>query len=167
MTAENPHTDRFQIFNHDNGEVAHVTMSEATHRISMDRSWSRDPPPPRDWQREVPKYKVLRDIEPVTVERMRSESPWQQCSDPNLWQYGTRSVKAGEIIECKEWPHESFAPLNYAAKKVHEFFTTRQRSRMNRSPWIEGRVLLDDGMTFSNVSVAALRPAPPMVEVRL
>jgi hypothetical protein len=118
-----------------------------------------DPPPP-GWERETPKYRVIRDIHPAPKARFRFEPPFTNCSDSDTWQYGTRTMKAGEIIETREWPHPSFFPLNYGAKKVLDFFATRQKSRLARSPWEGDRLRLDDGLTGTTV----VKVVPPQLQ---
>jgi hypothetical protein len=117
-----------------------------------------DPPP--GWEREIPKYRVIRDIQRAPKARFRFEPPFANSSDSDTWQYGTRMMKAGELIETTEWPHPSFFPLNYGAKKVLEFFTTRQKSRMQRSPWQDNRLHLDDGLT----GTAIVSVVPPQLQ---
>jgi hypothetical protein len=107
--------------------------------------------PPPGWEREIPKYRVSRDIQKTPKARFRFEPPFAHSFDSDVWQYGTRLMKAGEIVETTEWPHPSFHPLNYAAKKVLDFFTTRMKSRMQRSPWAGDRIRLDDGLTGPGV----------------
>jgi len=53
-------------------------------------------------------------------------------------------MKSGEIVEAREWPHPSFHPLNYSAAKVLDFFNTRMKSRLQRSPWRGDRLHLND-----------------------
>jgi hypothetical protein len=115
-------------------------------RCGIDPMTSFSAPPP-GWERETPKYRATRDIEPSPNDRHRFEPPFATLSDPSVWQYATRIVNAREEIETKEWPHPSFFPLNYSAKKVLDFYTTRQRSRLGRSPWRGDRLVLDDGLT--------------------
>jgi hypothetical protein len=116
--------------------------------------------PPLGWNRETPKYRVIRDIHPTPKARFRFEPPFASSSDSDTWQYGTRTMKAGEEIETREWPHPSFFPLNYGARKVLDFFTTRQKSRMQRSPWQDDRLQLDDGLTGS----AVVHVVPPQLK---
>jgi hypothetical protein len=103
--------------------------------------------PPPGWEREVPRYRVTRDIHPSPNSRHRFEPPFASLSDSNVWQNAERDYKAGEEIETRDWPHPSFRPLNYSAGKVLDFFNTRQKSRLPRSPWIGDRIRLDDGLT--------------------
>jgi hypothetical protein len=103
--------------------------------------------PPPGWEREVPRYRATRDIHPSPNSRHRFEPPFASLSDSSVWQFSERPIKAGEIIETREWPHASFSPLNFSAAKVLEFFNSRQKSRLGRSPWPHDRLVLDDGLT--------------------
>jgi hypothetical protein len=123
--------------------------------------------PPPGWERETPKYRVIRETKPSPKARFRFEPPFASSSDSDVWQFGERTLKAGEIIETREWPHPMFFPLNYAAKKVLEFFNSRQKSRLGRSPYAAGGHLqLDDGLSNPLPKIVApqvhpmdLRPA--------
>jgi hypothetical protein len=119
-----------------------------------------DPPP--GWIRELPKYRVMRDVHPAEKARFRSEPPFTSTSDSSAWQYGTRILKAGEIIETGEWPHNSFFALNFSAKKVLAFFSASQKSRLPRSPWSGDRLRLDDGLAGNLVVQAAAPQLQPM-----
>jgi hypothetical protein len=103
--------------------------------------------PPPGWERETPKYRATRDIQPAPKARFRSEPPFGTVFDSDVWQYGTRPIKSGETIETKEWPHPSFHPLNYSAGKVLDFFKSRMKSRLPRSPWFGDSLRLDDGLS--------------------
>jgi hypothetical protein len=100
-----------------------------------------------DPRTEVPRYRATRDVHPSPNSRHHFEPPFASFSDSDVWQYATRIVNAREEIETREWPHPSFFPLNDAAKRVHSFFTTRQKSRLPRSPWRVDRIVLDDGLS--------------------
>jgi hypothetical protein len=102
---------------------------------------------PQGWQFEVPRYRATRDLKPATKNRFRFETPFASLADSSEWQYGERPFEAGEIIESQSWPHPSFFPLNDSARKVLEFFKTRQKSRLPLSPWRGGRIALDEGLT--------------------
>ena len=68
---------------------------------------------------------------------------------------------AGEVIETREWPHASFRPLNYGAKKVLDFFNLQMKSRLPRSPWYGDRLRLDNGLsdtTIPSVTPPQLQP---------
>src|SRR5712675_582092 len=106
---------------------------------------------PPGWERETPKYRATRDIQPAEKARFRSETPFAHSFDSNTWQYGYRPIQTGEIVETREWPHASFRPLNYSAAKVLDFFNTRMKSRLPRSPWEGDRLRLDDGLTGAGI----------------
>jgi hypothetical protein len=122
--------------------------------------------PPPGWQFETPKYRVSRDLRPAQRARYRSEPPFAQMLDSDTWQYGSRPLKAGEIIETREWPHASFRALNYAAVKVLEFFNLEIKSRLPRSPWNGDRLRLDNGLTGNTVTADdATTPKVPRVSL--
>jgi hypothetical protein len=103
--------------------------------------------PPPGWERETPKWRASRAVYPSPNSRHKLESPFASLSDPDVHQFATRPINAGEEFSSREWPHPSFIPLNYSARKVLDFFTTRQKSRLGRSPWQGDRIVLDDGLT--------------------
>jgi hypothetical protein len=103
--------------------------------------------PTEDWKHEVPRYRATRDVHPSPNDHHRFEPPFASLSDSSVWQQAERPVKAREEIETKNWPHPSFHPLNYSAGKVLDFFNSRQKSRLGRSPWQVDRIVLDDGLT--------------------
>jgi hypothetical protein len=108
---------------------------------------SNGSPAPPGWEREIPKYRVARGLQPAPKARFRFEPPFSTISDSDVWQYGAQPVKAGEEIETREWPHPSFRPLNFSAGRVLDFFNSRMKSRLPRSPWAGDRIRLDDGLT--------------------
>jgi hypothetical protein len=104
--------------------------------------------PPLNWRKEMPVYRVRVETRPAPKERFRFEPPFAQIMDPSEWQYGTRVWPAGSVIETTEWPNPgSMTALNYSAREVMEFFNSRHKSRLPRSPWHDGRVRLDDGLS--------------------
>jgi hypothetical protein len=104
--------------------------------------------PPPGWEREIPRYRVSRDVHASPKSRHRFEPPFASSTDNDCWQYAERDYKAGDLVETREWPHPSFFPLNYSAKKVLEFFNSRIKSRLPRTPYgPDGRLRLDDGLT--------------------
>jgi hypothetical protein len=150
---------------HRDGRERTVGVHEASRlvgagTIGADKEWSLHKPPPIGWQFETPKYKATRDVEPAPKARFRSEPPFTTPSGIDIWQYGERPIKAGEIIETREWPHPSFRPLNYCAGKVLDFFNMRQKSRLARSPWAGDRIRLDDGLTGPGI----VQPVTPKVQ---
>jgi hypothetical protein len=117
---------------------------------------------PVNWEKELPLYRVSRDVHPSPKARARTEPPVSSSSDPDMYQYAERPMKAGEIFEITDWPHPSFRPLNYSAAKVMEFFSRDVKSRMQRSPWVAGRVQLDNGLTGSLTPQTTPPPLQPM-----
>ncbi|WP_213775435.1 hypothetical protein [Bradyrhizobium sp. dw_78] len=104
--------------------------------------------PSLNWRHEIPKYRISRDTKPAPKERFRFEPPFSSSSESDVWQYGERIHKAGEAIETTEWPNPgTMTPLNFSAQRVLEFFTSRQKSRLQRSPWRDGQIHLDDGLS--------------------
>lgn len=148
-------SDRTTIYCRD-GTSETLPADQARYRAYLHPDeWSLTPPPPADWDREIPKYRVARDLLPASRARYRAEPPFTSMSD-DCWQYGERPVVAGEIITTTHWPHPSFRPLNYSAEKVITFFNGAMKSRLSRSPWHDGCIRLDNGI--SN--------APRIVDVR-
>jgi len=152
------------------GREKTIDVNEAARLVGCGQTgphggeWSFTKPPPLNWEFEVPRYKATQDVPPATLARFRFETPHAE-NYTGCWQYGTQLVKAGEEIETKEWPHESFQPLNYSAERVIEFFNRGFRSRMPLSPWHEGCIRLDNGM--SNASgIAVVRPQPAPFNTR-
>jgi hypothetical protein len=149
--------DKTTTIYHVDGREQTIDVQQASRVTYNDKDWSFHKPPPLNWEREVPRYKATRDLRPVERDRYRSETPFAKVFDSSIWQYGTRTIKAGEIIETKEWPHESFHPLNYGAGQVLDFFNMRQKSRLPRSPWYGDRIRLDDGLS-GQIHVEIARP---------
>jgi hypothetical protein len=111
--------------------------------------------PPLNWKREVPKYRISHDTKPAPKDRFRFEPPFSSGSESDVWQYGERVHKAGEIIETTEWPNPgTMTRLNYSAREVMEFFVSRQKSRLGRAPWRD-QVFLDDGLSGPLPKIAA------------
>lgn len=116
--------------------------------------------PPLDWKRTIPKYRVSRDTMPAPKMRFRFEPPFASASDASTWQYGERVHQAGEIIETTEWPNPgTMTPLNYSARQVIEFFTSRQKSRLTLAPWRDDQVFLDDGLSAAGPASQITPPA--------
>jgi hypothetical protein len=139
---------------------------EANHAAEEVRrrpgEWSFTKPPPIGWERETPKYRAAREVHPAQKVRFRFEPPFAMTIDNSAWQYGTRVIAAGEIVETREWPHPSFHPLNYAAEKVLDFFNNRQKSRLPRSPFYGDSLRLSDGMSGPMVVKPTLPQLQPM-----
>ena len=125
--------------------------------------------PPLNWKRTLPTYRIARETLPSPKERHRFELPFTSMSDASTWQYSEKVHKPGEIIETTFWPNPgTMTALNFSARQVTEFFTTHQRSRLQLSPWADGQVRLDDGLSNplpkilgSQVQPVRLQPAEP------
>jgi hypothetical protein len=104
---------------------------------------------PSGWEREVPKYKATRPVHASPNPRHRLEPPLTFIWDDGVWQFAEQGqeIASGEEISTTAWPHPSWRPLNRSAEKVIDFFNSRQRSRMALSPWRNGRIDLDDGLS--------------------
>jgi hypothetical protein len=155
---------------HRDGREKTVDVHEASRlagagTVGASKDWSFHRPPPPGWEREVPKYRVTRDVHPLPQQRSRFEPPHAMISDNDAWQYAERPVKAGDIIDTKEWPHPSFAPLNYGAERVLEFFNSRMKSRLTTSPWYGDGLRLDDGLT-GNIIMSADPPQLKRMDLR-
>ena len=122
--------------------------------------------PPLNWRREVPKYRISRDTRPAPKERFKFEPPFSSSSDPAVWQYSDKLYRANEVIETTEWPNPgTMTPLNYSAAKVLEFFNSAPKSRLQRSPWRDGQLFLDTGL--SNPLPKIGLPKLPTVDMAL
>jgi hypothetical protein len=145
------------------GKTETLDANQAANKVRLDpAAWSFTKFPPPNWEFEPPRYRASREVRPSPKGRHRLEPPFSMSiDDGHVWQYGTRVIAAGEIIETREWPHPGFHPLNYSAEKVLEFFINRPKSRMTQSPWLGDRVRLSDGMSgpmIVNPTVAQLEP---------
>jgi hypothetical protein len=109
--------------------------------------WSLTKPPPLNWERTVPRYRLSRDLKPAEKARFRSEPPFAETWISDVWQYGERHYEAFEEISTTAWPHPSMRPLNYAAERVHAFFISGMKSRLQIAPWRDGQVRLEDGIS--------------------
>jgi hypothetical protein len=61
-------------------------------------------------------------------------------ADDHTWQYGLKAHAARETIETTSWPHPSFYPMNESARCIRDFFLTRDKARLLRSPWHGDRI---------------------------
>jgi hypothetical protein len=129
-------------------------------QVGAGKDWSSIKPPPQGWEREVPRYRIVREVHPAAKSRFRFEPPFAHSSDSDAWQYGTRTHMAGEIIDTKEWPHPSFHPENYSARRVLDFYNSRQKSRLTRSPWLDNSVRLGD----ADSGPAIVSAVPPQLK---
>jgi hypothetical protein len=150
---------------HCDGRERTLNVLEAAREVHAGGGWSTVKPPPPGWERETPQYRVTRELKPAEKARFRLEPPFAHSFDSNVWQYGERPLKAGEILETTAWPHPSFHPLNFAAQKVLAFFNAAMKSRLPLAPFYGGQVRLDDGLTGSIV-VSVVPPQLQPVDLR-
>jgi hypothetical protein len=123
-----------------------MTTTRTVDAIPADR----EPIPtvaPRDWETSIPRYRVTNAVKPAEKARFRLEPPFASVMNPEVWQYGTEPLARNQIVETTEWPHPNWVPLSYSAKKTLEFFNSGIKSRMARSPWHNGRLVLNDGVS--------------------
>lgn len=111
---------------------------------------------PTGWDRQIPRYLATRALKPPERERYKFERPFTTCGDPDTWQYLTQPIAAGQKIETTSWPHDSFLPLNETAKQILAFFKLQMKSRLTQSPWRDGRMYLDNGMTGGVITPAMM-----------
>ena len=123
--------------------------------------------PPLNWRKEMPRYRVRIETRPAPKARFRFEPPFASQSDSDIWQYGEKIWPAGSVIETDQWPCAgTFVPINYSAREVLNFFNSRQKSRLPRSPWADGRVRLDDGLSNPMPKITAPQPERVNLEPR-
>jgi hypothetical protein len=123
--------------------------------------WSAQPLPPRDWNREIPRYKVVRSLRPASRPRYRTEPPFESMSDNDCWQYGDRFYAAGEEIESTAWPHPSMRGLTFGAEKILQFLNGTMKSRLALAPWHQGRIRLESGIGGAPVLTDVRPPQVP------
>jgi hypothetical protein len=162
--------DKMTTIFHQDGREQTIDVHEASRLVGAGQAgagkgWSFHKPPPDNWNFETPKYRATRDLRPAERDRHRSEPPFAKVFVSDVWQFGERPIKAGEIIETRAWPHESFSPLNYGAGRILDYFNQRQKSRLARSPWYGDRLRLDDGLT-GPVHVEIARPQVQPMNLR-
>jgi hypothetical protein len=110
--------------------------------------------PHSNWERIVPIYRSTRAVHPSSKIRHRFEQPFAKMDDPAEWQYGEKPVQAREEITTTSWPHPSFHAVNYSAERVLQFFNSRMKSRLPRTPWRGDRIVLEDGLTGAPPNIA-------------
>jgi hypothetical protein len=140
--------------------AAEISRMASCGQVGAGKDWSSVAPPPLGWERIVPRYRVTRDVQPAEKSRFRFEPPFTEIWS-GAWQYGEKSHAAGEEIETTAWPHPSFMPLNFSAERVLEFFKASIKSRLTVSPWHQGRIRLDTGLsgTLPKLQTLTSRPA--------
>lgn len=136
------------IYNTDTGEARTLPSVQAEHlaRNSLGL-WSFKAPLPRDWDREVPRYRTSMDLHPSAYARHRQEPPFTSTTDTHMWQYAEHPIAAGSEIETTSWPQASMVPLNETAKRTLAAFKSSPKSRLPQSPWRNGRLYLETGLS--------------------
>ena len=150
---------------HVDGRQREMEVNEAARLIGYGqagagRGWSFLRPPPVGWEREVPRYKATRDLQPSPNSRHRLEPPFEKIWDDSVYQYGERPIMRGEIVLTRKWPHESFMPLNFGAERVLSYFNSHMKSRLPGSPFRGDQIVLDDGLT----GPAIVQPVAPQLQ---
>lgn len=136
------------IYNESTGEARTIPHVQADHLVRNSRGeWSFTAPLPKGWDHEVPRYRTSMDLQPSQYARHRQEPPFTSSTDAHMWQYAERPIAAGQEIESPLWPHASMVPLNETAKRVLEFFKSSPKSRLTQSPWRNGRLYLETGLS--------------------
>jgi hypothetical protein len=156
-----------KLYNTITGESRMFPQVQADHLARNSYGeWTAAKALPAGWNRELPTYKVTRDLKPSPKQRFKFETPFSHQTDSDEYQYGERILKAGEVITTDKWPHASMMPLNETARRVLEFFGSHQKSRLPQTPWVGGRLRLDDGLSGAPPQHETLRPpsAPSLVK---
>ena len=149
------------IYNVD-GTIATLPGEQARYRVYMNPGeWSLTPPPPLNWDREIPRYKIVRSLYPASRPRYRTEPPFESMSDNDCWQYGDRFYAAGEEIESLAWPHASMRGLTFGAEKILQFLNGTMKSRLALAPWRQGRIRLESGIGGAPVLTDVRPPQVP------
>jgi hypothetical protein len=131
-----------------------------TTTSSADRQAAIPSEPPKGWENETPRYRIIIETHPSQNSRFKFEPPHTSASDGS-YQYGDRILKRGEIVETRQWPHSAFFPLNEAAKRVLAFYNSRQHSRLPLTPYdYAGRLRLDDGLSGPLPKITAPQVQP-------
>jgi hypothetical protein len=142
-----PITSTATIYNRHTGATETLPADQAALKTFYQRDeWSSIKPPPLNWETEIPRYRVTRDLKPAEKNRFRFEPPFSETWESDTWQYGDRPYVAGNEISTTAWPHPSFRPLNYGAERVLEFYKASTKSRLQLAPWHQGRVRLETGI---------------------
>ena len=152
MTKDNQLADgHIYVYSTSGPERQTVKVLQGMEMIRT-KKWSGEPweDPSDGWDREKPRYKLTRTLEPM-LNRRRFETPLSS-DELGHWQYAERVYREGEEIECLNWPHASMAPLNRSAKAIHRYFMETPRVSMDSSPWRDGRVCLPD-MTLRTAQI--------------
>jgi hypothetical protein len=148
------------IYNTVTGESRSVSQVQAEHMARNSYGeWSFAKPLPKNWDRAIPRYRVSIDLHPLPLARHRHEPPFVSSTDSTMYQFTERDLRAGEELELTDWPHLSMQPLNESARQTLNYFRDHMKSRLPQTPWKNGRLHLEDGLT--GTVPEALRPRLP------
>jgi hypothetical protein len=146
------------IWNQVSGERKDCTEAQADHMARNTRGeWSFKQPLPEGWDREIPRYRVQVDLHPSPLARHRREPAFVSSTDSTMYQFADRDLLAGEEISLTEWPHLSMLPLNESARQTLAYFRDHMKSRLQQTPWKNGRLRLEDGLFGPPPNASALR----------
>jgi hypothetical protein len=140
--------------------AAEISRMASCGQVGAGKDWSSVAPAPLNWQFEIPRYRVTRDLKPAQKARFRFEPPFSETWESDCWQYGERPLVTGEEIETTNWPHPSMRPLNYSGEKVLAFYIGAMKSRLTVSPWHNGQVRLDNGLSNVPILSEVKSPSP-------
>jgi hypothetical protein len=155
-------SERTTIYNID-GTSETLPIDQARYRVYMNPGeWSLTPPPPPNWDRELPLYRLTRDLQPAQKPRFRHEPPFSETWESDVWQYGEKFLARGTEITSIAWPHPSMRGLTFGAEKILQFYTASMKSRLPVSPWHEGRIRLDNGLSDAPGIVVRAPKLQPM-----
>jgi hypothetical protein len=92
--------EKTTIYRHRDGATQQMFPDAARWYVHQNRDWTMQPPPPPDWNREIPKYYVSRDLIPPPKARYRLESPLTSIMDDRVWQYcdNADGYRRGSVI---------------------------------------------------------------------
>ncbi|MET4242716.1 hypothetical protein [Bradyrhizobium sp. RT10b] len=156
-------TATMTIFDQRTGESRTLPTAQAENLVRNSwGTWSDVAPLPAGWDREPARYRVEADLHPSPLTRHRFDPPFVSSTDSTMFQYTDRVLHAGEVVELLTWPHPSMTPLNEVAKRVMAYFTSHSKSRLPKSPFHNGQLRLDDGLsgTVPQERLLGRRPEP-------
>lgn len=136
------------IYNQITGEARTLPQAQAEHLARNSRGeFSFAAPLPKGWELERARYRVEVDLHPSPLARHKFDPPFVSSTSSTMFQYADRVLRAGEVVELSSWPHPSMTPITEIAKQIMAFFTSHAKSRLPMSPFHDGQLRLDDGLT--------------------
>lgn len=138
------------IYDTRTGASRKLSAARAENEVRNSRGrFSFSSPLPEGWENAPPRYLATIALHPSPLARHRLENPISFATDSSLWQYCEKpdGVSAGEIVETTSWPHLSMQPISHSAIAVRDYLRDHMKSRLPQSPWRNGRLHLDDGLS--------------------